>query len=140
MISGLGSMNAQKFANGYVLDSLIAAGAVDTVTIYLGAGHWGTSAQAQIFRDFGSLEVYCRTDSLSGSTAATATLQYSYDEGNTIWYTESTLMTLNGAAAQNTQYTDNSFTARCARVQVICASTTQTDKVRVGWCFKKRDQ
>lgn len=134
LVVGLGSINAQKFANGYKNDTLTYAGAPDTVIVYLG----GTSAStAQLFRDYGILEISLRTDSLSGSPVATPYIEYSYDEGGAHWVRDATLSTINGAAPQYQVHTDAAFAALRARVVCIAAATTQSERVRVAWSFKR---
>lgn len=134
LVIGFGSVQAQKFASGYKSDTLTYAGAADTVIVYLG----GTSAAtATKFRDIGVLEIALRTDSLSGNPVATPYIEYSYDEGGDTWHRDATLTTINGAAPQFQTHTDASFCALRARVVCIAAATTQSERVRVSWVFKK---
>lgn len=136
LVVGFGSINAQKFASGYKSDTLTYAGAADTVIVYLG----GTSAAtAQLFRDIGVLEIALRTDSLSGNPVATPYVEYSYDEGGSNWHRNTTLSTINGAAAQFQTHTDTDFAALRARVVCIAAGTTQSERVRVSWTFKRNN-
>ena len=128
------SANAQKFASGYKSDTLTYAGAADTVIVYLG----GTSAStAQLFRDVGVMEIALRTDSLSGNPVASAYIEYSYDEGGSNWHRVTTLSTINGAAPQYQTNTDTDFAGLRARVVCIAAATTQSERIRVSWVFKR---
>ena len=130
-------LNAQKFISGYKSDTLTYAGAADTVIVYLG----GTSAAtAQLFRDAGVLEIGLRTDSLSGNPVATPYIEYSYDEGGSHWHRHTTLSTINGAAPQYQTHNDTDCAALRVRVVCIAAATTQSERIRVAWSWKKANQ
>jgi hypothetical protein len=123
---------------------LLAAGEIgpDTLnnaeTIYHYFG--GTSfATARRLKDLGSLEAVGRLDSLTGTTNATATLQYAYDLAGTIWY-DAASTSLN--AGSNTlgrfaRTEDTELTATWARMKYE-STGTQTSKVQTVWAFKKR--
>lgn len=135
MLFGVG-LNAQKDASGYKSDTLTYAGAADTVIVYLGGT---TAATAQTFRDNGILEIGLRTDSLSGNPVAAVWIEYSYDEGGTHWHRFAGLSTINGAAPQYQTHTDTDFAALRARVVCIAAATTQSERIRVAWRFKRNN-
>jgi hypothetical protein len=130
------SLSAQREASGYKSDTLTYAGSADTVIVYLG----GTSAAtAQLFRDNGILEIGLRTDSLSGNPVASAYVEYSYDEGGSHWHRHTTLSTINGAAPQFQTHSDADCAALRARVVCIAAATTQSERVRVAWRWKRNN-
>jgi len=136
------SVNAQKGMNGVMTsaaglatDTIITSSSTDTVYLFPD----GTSnVTAYKFRNpyGGELTTYLRTDSLSGSTAATAYLEYCYDAGCSVPVRVDTLV-LNGATAQTDNYTDNNFKALYFRYTFIAASSTQTTKVQAGYGYRK---
>ena len=134
MIIGSVGLQAQKESSGYKSDTLTYAGSADTVIVYLGGTN---SATAQLFRDNGVLEVGLRTDSLSGNPVASAFVEYSYDEGGSHWHRVSTLSTINGAAPQFQTYNDTDCAALRCRIVCIAAATTQSERVRVAWRWKR---
>lgn len=77
--------------------------------------------------------VHIVSDSLTGSTAGTVTLQGTND--GVVWYTISSL-TLDGAAQQSQVWTGTLY-ARRVRVYAITPSGTKTTRYRVKAVLKK---
>jgi len=113
---------------------------VDTLTnaetAYLYPGDAATAAAAGDFKEAGALEVVIVSDSLSGSTAGTAILQYCYDDACTYTY-DATTLTLNGATQQISRTEDADFNARKFRVK-LTTTGTQSTHVRVAYVWKRK--
>lgn len=77
--------------------------------------------------------VHIQSDSLTGSTAGTVTLQGTND--GVVWYTISSL-TLDGAAQQNQVWTGSMY-ARRLRVYAITPSGSKTIRYRAKATLKK---
>lgn len=124
--------NAQyQFRSGFMEDTLTNA-----ETAYLYPADAATAATAPNFRDFGALEVVIVSDSLSGATAGTATLQYCFDENCTYTYDAATL-TINGAAQQVSRTEDTEFVPLKFRVKFVTTGT-QSTRERVYYTWKRK--
>lgn len=107
----------------------------DTVYVYPGGA--STAADAKKFLKLGAFGVLMQHDSLSGSTAGTAVLQYSFESTPTVWYTVQS-HNVNGVQGQ-TWYTDDNFAALSWRIRVI-TSGTQSTRFQSFWRFKTKPQ
>ena len=101
----------------------------------------GTSfATSRRFTQLGDLEVYVQSDSLTGATAVTYTLQAALDLAGTSWATVDT-ETGNGATSQvlvfDTDPFDHGFIPTWWRIKAT-STGTQTTKFRTTYAFKKR--
>jgi hypothetical protein len=105
-------------------------------TAYFYPGDAASAAAAIDFKEFGSLEVAIVTDSLSGATAGTATLQFCYDDACTVLYDAASL-TINGATQQVSRTEDTDFTARKWRVKYVTTGT-QSTRARVYYTWKRK--
>ena len=124
--------NAQvQYREGYMIDTLTNA-----ETAYLYPGDALTAAIAGDFKEWGALELVIISDSLSGSTAGTAVLQYCYDDACTYTY-DATTLTLNGAAQQVSRTEDTEFNARKFRIKMVTTGT-QSTYVRVAYTWKRK--
>ncbi len=95
-----------------------------------------SAAAAPDFKEFGTLEVTIKTDSLSGSTAGAVTLQYCYDDACTYTY-DAASVTINGATQQVLRTEDTEFTARKWRVKMLGIGT-QTTRCEVSYVWKRK--
>lgn len=126
------SLKAQvQYRESYMIDTLTNA-----ETAYLYPGDAVSAALAGDFKEGGALELVIVSDSLSGSTAGTATLQYCYDDACTYTY-DATSLTLNGAAQQISRTEDTDFNARKFRVKFVTTGT-QSTHVRVAYVWKRK--
>ena len=123
---------AQNFDSGYMGPD--TASASETVYLYPVGTSWATNRQD--LKNLVALEVVVRTDSLSGATAGTATIEYCYDEDCTVVYTAATL-TVNGPTAQYLRLQDTAFLARKFRVKLVNTSATQATKIQGVWSYKR---
>lgn len=124
--------NAQvQYREGYMIDTLTNA-----ETSYLYPGDAVSAASAGDFKEWGALELVIISDSLSGSTAGTVTLQYCYDDACTYTYDAATL-TLNGATQQVSRTEDTEFNARKFRLKSVTTGT-QSTHIRVAYSWKRR--
>ena len=101
----------------------------------------GTSfATSRRFTQLGDLEVYVQSDSLTGATAVTYTLQVALDLAGTSWATVDT-ETGNGATSQvlvfDTDPFDHGFIPTWWRIKAV-STGTQTTKFQTTYAFKKR--
>ena len=101
----------------------------------------GTSfATSRRFTQLGDLEVYVQSDSLTGATAVTYTLQAALDLAGTSWATVDT-ETGNGATSQvlvfDTDPFDHGFIPTWWRIKAT-STGTQTTKFQTTYAFKKR--
>lgn len=126
---GLTASAQVRYSQGAMIDTLTNA-----ETVYLYPNDAATAAAAPDFKDPGALELVIVSDSLSGSTAGTATLQYCYDDACTYTYDAATL-TINGAAQQISRTEDTDFNARKFRVKFVTTGT-QSTHVRVAYNWK----
>ncbi len=134
-------------------DTLTVAGAVDTIYLYVLDVDL---ADAKDLTRFDELEAYIRLDSLSGSTNATLTMEYTYADSPTEigaeWFTAApassyfkTAATTPTATASTTAnsftvngtssslvWRDSDFTAGYARARLVVANSTQSIRMR-GW-------
>lgn len=130
MVLGFGA-NAQSIVTGYVTDTLANA---ETIYLYVGSTQSVTGAAR--LSEYGVLSTALVSDSLSGSTAVTATIEYAIDDAGSYWYTHATLTALNGATSQVQVTEDAVFAARKARIKLVGAGT-QSTRVRLYYCFKE---
>lgn len=125
-------VNAQtQYRQGFMRDTMTNAD-----TSYLYPADAATAALATNFRELGVLAVTIVSDSLSGSTAGTATLQYCYDADCNYTYDAATL-TLNGAATQVSRTEDTDFDALKFRIKIITSGTSST-YVRSYYSWKRK--
>ena len=101
----------------------------------------GTSfATSRRFTQLGDLEVYVQSDSLTGATAVTYTLQVALDLAGTSWATVDTEIG-NGATSQvlvfDTDPFDHGFIPTWWRIKAT-STGTQTTKFQTTYAFKKR--
>jgi len=101
----------------------------------------GTSfATSRRFTQLGDLAVYVQSDSLTGATAVTYTLEAALDLAGTSWATVDT-ETGNGATSQvlvfDTSPFDNGFIPTWWRLKAV-STGTQTTKFQTTYAFKKR--
>lgn len=83
------------------------------------------------------LVILVQSDSLSGATAATITVEYCLDNDCTLTYTAGTL-TANGAASQQLRVEDLNFVEQKIRVKGVATSGTQETKFQTAWAIKRR--
>lgn len=134
-------------------DTLTVSSAVDTVYLYMLDADL---ADAKDLSRFDELEMYIRLDSLSGSAAATLTIEYTYADSPTEigaeWFTAvpassyfktaattptaTASTTANSFAVNGTSsslvWRDSNFSASYARARLVVASSTQSLRMR-GW-------
>lgn len=126
------NLNAQvQYREGSGEDTLTNA-----ETAYLYPGDAASAAAALDFKEYGTLELVIVTDSLSGATAGTATLQYCYDDACTVLYDAASL-TINGATQQVSRTEDAEFSARKWRVKFVTTGT-QSTRARVYYTWKRK--
>jgi hypothetical protein len=126
------NLSAQvQYREGYAIDTF-----VNSTVEYIYPNDAASAGAAVDFKELGTLEVVIVTDSLSGSTAGTVTLQYCYDDACTYTYDAATL-TVNGATQQVSRTEDTDFTPRKWRVK-LAGSGTQTTKCQVYHTFKRK--
>lgn len=119
---------------GYITDTI---GASDTVYFYLGGTIATTASSAPRITENGSLGMVIVSDSISGATGATVTIEYCPDLTGTEWYTYATLAPLNGAAQQIQIATEDViFLARKARMVVTAPGGAQATRLRFYYAFK----
>lgn len=146
------SVNAQT--RGYMgSDTLTVSSAVDTIYLYMIDPDL---ADAKDLTRFDELEMFIRLDSLSGSAAATLTIEYTYasspTETGVEWFipapassyfktaattpTATASTTVNSFAVNGTSsslvWHDANFTAAYARARLVVASSSQSLRMR-GW-------
>ena len=105
-------------------------------TAYLYPSDVATAALSPLFKELGCLQVTITTDSLSGSTAGTVTLEGCYDASCTYVATIATL-TMNGATQQVSTTEDSEFNFVKWRVKEVGSGTLST-RVRVGYAWKRK--
>jgi len=109
----------------------------DTVYHYPNGTSFATSRR---FKDLGDLEVWVKSDSLSGSTAVTYVLQVALDLAGSAWYNMDT-ETGNGATSQvlrfDTDPDERGFLPTWWRIRAI-STGTQSTKMQTVYAFKKR--
>lgn len=124
--------NAQvQYRQGFMRDTLTNA-----ETAYLYPDDAATAAIASDCKEGGALELVIVSDSLSGSTAGTAILQYCYDDDCTYTY-DATTLTLNGATQQVSRTEDTDFNARKFRIKMTTTGT-QSTYVRAYYVWKRK--
>lgn len=119
-----------------VLTAADTAAASETIYLYpLGGTSWATTGAI----DYNAgLEFLVETDSLSGATAGTLTIEVAYDDAGTYNYAAGTL-TLNGAANQQLRLEDTDFLGRKIRAKLVNTGATQSNKIQ-GVLVVKRKQ
>ena len=126
------SASAQvQIRSGFMEDTLTNA-----ETAYLYPADAASALAAPSFREFGALEVVIVTDSLSGSTAGSAILQYCYDDACTYTYDAATL-TVNGATQQVSRTEDAEFIPVKWRIKTTTTGT-QSTRERVWYTWKRK--
>ena len=109
----------------------------ETIYHYPGGTSFATSRR---FTYLGDLEVHIKSDSLSGATATTYTLEVSNDLAGTAWYTVDTELG-NGATSQvlkfDTDPDGNGFIPTWFRVKGV-STGTQATKFQTTYSWKKR--
>lgn len=101
----------------------------------------GTSfATSRRFTQLGDLEVHVKSDSLSGATAVTYTLETANDLAGTVWATVDTELG-NGATSQvlvfDTDPFDHGFVPTWWRLKAV-STGTQATKFQTTFAWKKR--
>jgi len=100
----------------------------------------GTSGATETgYGDNGSLAIVIKTDSLSGATAGTVSIEFAADDAGTIWVPWTTTLTVNGAASQYLTYDDDNFSYYKWRAKIVNTGATQSNKMQVAWAYKRRD-
>ena len=127
------SASAQfRFASGEVGPDTLNAS--ETLYHYIGGTSWATARQ---FEYPGEFVILVQSDSLSGATAATITVEYCLDDACTLTYTAGTL-TANGAASQQLRVEDLNLIEQKIRVKGVATSGVQATKFQTTWAFKRR--
>lgn len=109
--------------------------ASQTHYIYVGGT---TAGNALLFTDLVELNVIIKTDSLSGATAGTVTVEVCNDGDGTTWYPTSSTLTVNGAASQYLNFEDTDFNNSKCRVKIVNTSATQSNRMLVTWAAKRK--
>lgn len=129
-----------SFAQGNRIISVLTAAdtssASQTHYLYpLGGTSWATTGAI----DYNAgVEFLIETDSLSGATAGTLTIEVAYDDAGTYSYAVGTL-TVNGATNQQLRLEDTDFLARKIRAKIVNTAGVQSTKIQ-GVLVVKRKQ
>lgn len=126
---------AQFGKSEFRLSAPDTSSASQTHYIYVGGTTAGT---ATLFTDLVQLNIIVKTDSLSGATAGTVTVEVCNDPDGSIWYPTSSTLTVNGATSQYLNFEDTDFNNSKARVKIVNTSATQSNKMQIAWATKRK--
>lgn len=127
------SANAQ-FKSEFRLTDPDTSAQSETNYIYIGGTSWAT---ATAFVDPGELLIVVQTDSLSGATDGTVTIEGACDTDGTIVSPALGSLTTNGAASQFLVFEDLNAVYLKYRIKIVNESGTQSNKTQAAWAFKR---